>query len=62
MTPHILTVFLFFADGSTVETRMGVMVSEDMCDVTGRALVASLSVEKPEIAVGWTCEPEGVAA
>lgn len=61
MTPHVLTVFLFFADGSATETRMGVMVSEEMCDVAGRSLATTLSVEQPSIVVGWTCAPEVTA-
>lgn len=61
MSPHVLTIFLFFADGTATETRMGVMASEALCDVTGRSLVASLSVEDPSIQVGWTCEPAGVS-
>lgn len=62
MTPHLLTVFLFMADGSAVETRMGIMGNADLCNVTGRALVASLTAEDPTVRVTWTCIPAGVSA
>lgn len=62
MSPHILTMIVLLANGDVVETRMGVLANRPFCELAGSGIAHVLIAEDPELVVGWSCEPEGVAA
>ncbi len=61
-TGWVLTVLMVMTDGSAVQTQVGVMVNEPICDIAGQGFAAVLEAETPGIVVAWSCDQTGVAA
>lgn len=58
----LLTILMVMTDGSTVQTEVGVMANQPICDIAGLGFATVLQAETPGLVVAWTCKPAGVAA
>ena len=56
----VLTVYMISPDGSAIETRVGTIVSEDVCNVAGQGIASVLIDEDPALVVAWSCTPAAV--
>ena len=57
----LLTIFMIGPDGSAVQTEVGVMVNEPICDIAGQGFAMVLEAETPGLVVAWSCDQTGVA-
>lgn len=62
MSPHVLTMIVMLANGDIVETRIGTLANQPLCDLAGFGVAKVLVEDDPALTVGWTCNPEGVSA
>lgn len=58
----LLTILMIGPDGSSVQTEVGTMVNEPICDIAGEGFAMVLREETPGLVVMWKCEPLGVSA
>lgn len=58
----VLTILMIMTDGSAVETKVGIMVNEPICDIAGLGFATVLQAETPGLVVAWSCVAQGVAA
>jgi hypothetical protein len=57
----LLTILMIMADGTAVQTEVGVMANEPICDIAGQGFAAVLQAETPGMIVAWSCERMGVS-
>lgn len=58
----LLTVFMIMADGSVVQTEVGVMADQPICHIAGLGFANVLRAETPGLVVAWSCNQIGVVA
>ena len=58
----VLTILMIMTDGTAVETEVGIMANEPICDIAGLGFATVLQAETPGLVVAWSCDHTGVAA
>ena len=58
----VLTILMILTDGSAVQTEVGIMASEPICDMAGLGFATVLQAETPGLVVAWSWVAQGVAA
>ena len=55
MINWLLVVFLAMPGEQPTQAKIGLMNGAAICDLTGRAVIARLTIEEPEARVGYVC-------
>lgn len=51
----LLTILMISPDGTAVQTRAGLMISEEVCDLAGAGISTIVLKEDPALFVAWSC-------